>query len=93
MHVTSVTLLSRKTRPEGRICALLGLNGDRGEHVQILCEVRTDILRSHRAENAALAEDALRQLRRMPEYRLAEVSVAKFAMPQPPQRRALHLAG
>lgn len=91
MKIICMELLSRERRSDGTIIGELCLHGNGGERIQIQCAIKRQGLMSKRAGNGALALEALRQLRRMPEFRRAPLSVSLHAMPKAPTRRRVRL--
>jgi hypothetical protein len=69
------------------------MHGDQGERIVIQCNIDAHSAMSRRALNGALAQDALRQLKRMPELRKHTVGVAQRAMPRGPRQRTIRLTG
>lgn len=86
MEVKRMELLSKETRPDGVVEGKVRVHGTNGESIQILCELRRERLMRMKPINSALAAEALRQLRRMPEYRRTRITISKFGLP----RRQLH---
>lgn len=92
MEVTRMELLSRKTRPDGVIEGKVLMHGTLGESIQIQCEVPPSLLASKGRVNGALANEAIRQLGRMPEFRgRTAIAVSRFGMPKTGARRVINL--
>ena len=93
MEVTRMELLSRKTRQDGVIEGKVLMHGTRGESIQIQCIVRPNRIASKARLNGALANEAIRQLGRMPEFRGRNpIAVSRFGMPKTGARRVINLA-
>lgn len=91
MEITHTELLSRKTRADGVVEGKILFHGANGENIQIRCEVRKEWMREIKLVNGALAEDGLRQLRLMPEYRRTRISISEFGLPRPQLNRVITL--
>lgn len=92
MIITKVELLARRTLANGVCQGDLRLIGDGNEVFYMRCKLHPQEMLLN-GSNAALASDALRQIKRLPEYRLAEVSVSPIAIPKQRKRRVIALAG
>ncbi len=92
MQVNHVELLEWHLTPEGRCHGKVRMHGDGGETFVLDCDVPCAGNVGRRALNGALAQDAGRQLRQMPEYRKDPPQAAEHAMPQPRKRRRLQLS-
>ncbi|MDC0738036.1 hypothetical protein N6L24_07080 [Cognatishimia sp. SS12] len=93
MKITRTELLERYFTDDGRCHGKLRLHGDGGESIELACNVPGHLLGGSAALNKALAQDALRQLARMPEFRRAPCpTAADFALPKGRKQRRLRLS-
>jgi len=93
MKVDSIEILRKDITDNGLCHGILCLHGDLGERIQVHCAVPARGLAALNGINAALAREALRQVRRMPECRRSQLEVAERAMPLPTPGRRIRLAG
>lgn len=90
MEVKRMELLSKETRPDGVVEGKIRVIGSGGENIQLLCELRRERL-LYRPTNSALAAEAIRQLRRMPEFRRTRITISKFGLPKQQLHRVITL--
>lgn len=90
MEVKRMELLSKETRPDGVVEGKIRVIGSGGENIQLLCELRRERL-FYRPTNSALAAEAIRQLRRMPEFRRTRITISKFGLPKQQLHRVITL--
>lgn len=81
MQVTHTELQSWHLTAAGQCRGMILLHGDDGARFQMKCEVPRDKHMGRSALNAALAQEALRQLRSLPEFRSDPPSLAPHAIP------------
>lgn len=91
MQVIRLELVSREILRNGRCFGRVRLIGDGGESILVDCNVPFGGM-ARLSVNGALAQDAMRQLRRMPEFRCDPPELAEFALPAPRKRRVLALS-
>ncbi len=91
MEVKRMELLSKETRSDGVVEGTIRIHGSDGEDIQIVCVLRWKSLITHRSINSALAAEALRQLRRVPEFRRTGITISKFGLPRQQPRRVITL--
>ncbi|MGH1464555.1 MAG: hypothetical protein ACRBBQ_04265 [Cognatishimia sp.] len=92
MKVTHVELLERCITPTGRCRGKMCVHGDGGESIRVECDIPYFGIGGMAAINSALAQDAMRQLRRLPEFRRNPPQEAEFAMPKWRKKRVVQIS-
>ena len=92
MKIIHIELLSQTRSKAGDCIGKLRVHGTLGERIELMCRVPMVGRRQDKAVHAALAQDALRQIRRLPEFRRRSLQVAPNAMPRAPMRRIIRLS-
>ena len=81
MQVTHTELQSWHLTANGQCRGMILLHGDDGARFQVQCEVPRTADMGRSALNAALAQEAMRQLCSLPEFRNAPPKLAPHAIP------------
>lgn len=91
MKIVHVELISQNFTSDGYCEGSMCVRGAEGELIHLLSRVKMPLRENRHEVNAMLAQDAIRQVKRMPEYRKGGVKVDKHAMPRLRRRRIIRL--
>ncbi|MFY0595459.1 MAG: hypothetical protein JXQ85_03405 [Cognatishimia sp.] len=91
MKIIHVELLSQSMLPDRTCTGSVCVHGTAGERVQIQYSISLSKGLSRRHANAAIARDAIRQIKRMPEHRTGKLIIEEHALPQKPPQRVIRL--
>ena len=82
MKVFRVDLLEREITPDNRCVGKVRICLDTGASIVLDCSIPYRGVGGTAGLNGSFAQEALRQLRRLPEYSETELQIAKHAMPR-----------
>jgi|GEM_PF-3905584 len=91
MKIIHVELLSQSILTNHTCTGSVCVHGSAGERVQIQYSIPFAKGLSRRHANAAIARDAIRQIKRMPEHRTGKLIIEEYAAPQKPLQRVIRL--
>ena len=82
MKVIRVDLLEREITPDGRCVGKARVCLETGASIILDCTIPYSGVGGMAGLNGSFAREALRQLRRLPEYSEVDLQIAKHAMPR-----------